>query len=130
MKKGGWIMKFYDDNKEKIDGLINAAKMGANDFFGVVNGKREELVRNAKDLKEVKANDLLAAVKLNELVKKEDEEPKKKNPILVCLAVIGAIAAVAGIAFAVYKYFTPDYLEDFDDDPDFDDDDDLFEEDE
>ena len=40
---------------------------------------------------------------------------------------IGQFAAVAAIAFAVYKYFTPDYLEDFDDDPDFDDDDDLFE---
>ena len=39
--------------------------------------------------------------------------------------IIGAIAAVAGIAFAVYKYLTPDYLEDFDPDDysdDFDDD--------
>ena len=36
------------------------------------------------------------------------------------MAIIGAIAAVAGIAFAVYKFFTPDYLEDFEDD--FDDD--------
>ncbi|MBF1261482.1 MAG: DUF4366 domain-containing protein, partial [Lachnoanaerobaculum sp.] len=34
--------------------------------------------------------------------------------------IIGAIAAVAGIAFAVYKFFTPDYLEDFEED--FDDD--------
>ncbi|HBA96792.1 MAG TPA: DUF4366 domain-containing protein, partial [Lachnospiraceae bacterium] len=32
------------------------------------------------------------------------------------LAVIGAVAAVAGIAYAVYRYFTPDYLEDFDPD--------------
>ncbi len=36
------------------------------------------------------------------------------------MAIIGAIAAVAGIAFAVYKFFTPDYLEDFEED--FDDD--------
>ena len=35
---------------------------------------------------------------------------------MITLAVIGAIAAVAGIAYAVYNYFTPDYLEDFDDD--------------
>ncbi|MCR5651006.1 MAG: DUF4366 domain-containing protein [Lachnospiraceae bacterium] len=83
-------------------------------------------MRNAKDLKDMKANDILAAVKLNELVKKE-EEPKKKSPVVTILAIIGAVAAVAAIAFAVYKYFTPDYLEDFDDDPDFDDDDDLFE---
>lgn len=28
------------------------------------------------------------------------------------LAIIGAVAAVAGIAYAVYRFFTPDYLED------------------
>lgn len=119
-------MRFYDDNKDKIEELINAAKSGAGDFFGVMNGKKDELIKNAKELKDVKANDILAAVKLNELVKKEEEQ-KKKNPILVCLAIIGAIAAVAGMAYAVYRYFTPDYLEDFDDDPDFDDDEDFFE---
>ena len=32
------------------------------------------------------------------------------------LAIIGAVAAVAGIAYAVYRFFTPDYLEDFEDD--------------
>ena len=39
------------------------------------------------------------------------------------LAAIGAVAATAGIAYAVYKFFTPDYLEDFEDDfeDDFDD---------
>ena len=36
------------------------------------------------------------------------------------MAIIGAIASVAGIAFAVYNFFTPDYLEDFEED--FDDD--------
>ena len=39
-----------------------------------------------------------------------------------------AVAAVAAIAYAVYRFFTPDYLEDFEDD--FDDDfDDYFSED-
>ena len=33
---------------------------------------------------------------------------------------IGIVAAVAAVAYAVYRYLTPDYLEDFDDD--FDDD--------
>lgn len=42
--------------------------------------------------------------------------------MIAVLAVIGAVAAVAAIAYAVYRYFTPDYLEDFDDD-DFEDDD-------
>ena len=121
-------MGFYNDNKEKIDELISFAQNGTEDFFETVGAKKYELIKNAKDLKDVKANDILAAVKLNELVKKEEPE-KKKSPILTILAIIGAIAAVAGIAFAVYKYFAPDYLEDFDDDIDFDDDDDLFEDD-
>ncbi len=56
-----------------------------------------------------KIEDLLAALK-----KKEDE--KEKNTVLWVLAIIGAVAAVAGIAFAVYRFFAPDYLEDFDDD--------------
>ena len=61
------------------------------------------------------------------LNKKEDE--KEKNTVLWVLAIIGAVAAVAGIAFAVYRFFTPDYLEDFEED--FDDDfDDYFEDEE
>ena len=68
-----------------------------------------------------KIEDLLAALK-----KKEDE--KEKNTVLWVLAIIGAVAAVAGIAFAVYRFFAPDYLEDFEED--FDDDfDDYFSED-
>ena len=69
-----------------------------------------------------KIEDLLAALK-----KKEDE--KEKNTVLWVLAIIGAVAAVAGIAFAVYRFFSPDYLEDFEED--FDDDfDDYFEDEE
>lgn len=63
-----------------------------------------------------KIEDLLNAAKVNELIHKKELEEKNKNTIMITLAVIGAIAAVAGIAYAVYKYFTPDYLEDFDDD--------------
>ena len=39
---------------------------------------------------------------------------------------VGAVVVIAGIAYAVYRYMTPDYLEDFDDDFDdeFDDEDD------
>ena len=37
---------------------------------------------------------------------------------------------MAGIAYAVYRFFTPDYLEDFEDDFDDDFDDDFFEDDE
>ena len=66
-----------------------------------------------------KIEDLLASLN------KKGEE-KQKNAILWALAIIGAVAAVAGIAYAVYRFFAPDYLEDFEED--FDDDfDDYFE---
>ena len=48
------------------------------------------------------------------------EDTKHKNKILWFLAVIGAIAAFAGIAYAIYRFFAPDYLEDFEDDFDED----------
>ncbi|SKC08607.1 hypothetical protein SAMN06296386_1217 [Lachnospiraceae bacterium] len=57
-------------------------------------------------------------------------ERNDRDPILTILAIIGAVAAVAAIAFAVYKYFTPDYLEDYDDDYDDRFDDDFFDDEE
>ena len=69
--------------------------------------------------------------KLEELLAtlKKKEEEKDKNTVLWVLAIIRADAAVAGIAFAVYRFFAPDYLEDFEED--FDDDfDDYFEDEE
>ena len=79
-----------------------------------------------------KMEELVNASRLNSLLTNKEEDEKKKNTIIWVLAIIGAIAAVAGIAFAVYKFFTPDYLEDFeedfDDDFDYDFDDDEKEE--
>ena len=66
-----------------------------------------------------KFEDLINAAKVSELLHKKELEEKNKNAIVIVLAVLGAIAAVAGIAFAVYKYLTPDYLEDFDPDDDY-----------
>lgn len=62
-----------------------------------------------------KMEELVAALK-----KKEDEQ--QKNTLLWVLAIIGTVAAVAGIAFAVYRYFSPD-LDDFEEEfeDDFDD---------
>ena len=73
----------------------------------------------------------LNTTKLEELLAtlKKKEAEKDKNTVLWALAIIGAVAAVAGIAFAVYRFFAPDYLEDFEED--FDDDfDDYFEDEE
>ena len=46
----------------------------------------------------------LNTTKLEELLAtlKKKEEEKDKNTVLWVLAIIGAVAAVAGIAFAVY----------------------------
>ncbi len=72
-----------------------------------------------------KLEDMIAASKLNELLHKKDDE-KAKNTLLRVLAIVGAVAAIAGIAYAVYKFFTPDYLEDFEEDFEDDFDDDFF----
>lgn len=61
---------------------------------------------------------------------RKDEEAKKNNTLLWVFAIIGAVAAVAAISYAVYRYFTPDYLEDFEDDFDDDFEDDFFEDEE
>ncbi|MCI8355820.1 MAG: hypothetical protein HFI47_12265 [Lachnospiraceae bacterium] len=55
------------------------------------------------------------------------DEEKRNNTLLWVFAIIGAVAAVAAISYAVYRYFTPDYLEDFEDDFDDDFEDDFFE---
>ena len=74
-----------------------------------------------------KLSDLLEMAKVSDIIATKKE--KEDNKIVWALAIIGAIAAVAGIAFAVYRFFAPDYLEDFEDD--FDDDfDDYFEDEE
>ena len=51
-----------------------------------------------------------------------------KKTLWMILAIIGFVATVAGIAYAIYRYCTPDYLDEFDDyDDDLDDLDDDFE---
>ncbi len=80
--------------------------------------KMEEIMDlvKARDIKELK-----------DYFNKKEEAEKRNNTIIWVFAIIGVIAAVAGIAFLLYRYFTPDYLEDFDDDLDDDFEDDFFE---
>ncbi len=56
------------------------------------------------------------------LYPKQEEPVKKTNPFVVALAIIGAVAAVAAIAYGVYYYFfapeDSEYFEDFDEDDD------------
>lgn len=74
-----------------------------------------------------KIEDIISATKLNEILQKRDDDKIKKT-ILWTLVIVGAVVAIAGIAYAVYRYFTPDYLEDFDEDFEDDFEDDYFEE--
>ena len=75
---------------------------------------------------------IMDMAKLNELLHKR-EEKKSCNVWLWVLSIIGVVAAVAGIAYMVYRYFTPDYLEDFEDEfeddfeDEFEDEDDFYE---
>lgn len=62
-----------------------------------------------------KVEEMLSASKLNEILRKRDDDKIKKT-ILWILAIVGIVVAVAGIAYAVYRFFAPDYLEDFEED--------------
>lgn len=63
-----------------------------------------------------------ALIKLDELVssmKKKEQTNKTRDAVVMALAIIGVIAAVAGIAYAVYRFMAPvedDFDDDFDDD--------------
>ena len=82
-------------------------------------------------LKDNKLTEKLSMAKLNDLLKKEEEE-KKPSKAVIIFAVIGVLVAVAAAAYGIYRFFTPDYLDDFDDeyDDDFYDEDDDFEDEE
>ncbi len=73
---------------------------------------------------------IVTAVKSNDLVRKirRQEEKKKGHPIVTLLVIVGAVATVAAIAYAVYRYMNPKYA-DFDSDFDYDDFDDDFDDD-
>lgn len=87
---------------------------------------KEKNLKGGYRMNKSKVEDL--AVSISDLLKKEQvKEEKKCHPVVCILAIVGGIVAVAAIAYAVYRYFTPDYLEDFEDDFDDDFDDDFFE---
>jgi hypothetical protein len=83
----------------------------------------DDLIEYLQD-KNLVSDEILSKFNDKNEIKKDNE--KKCNTLLWVLAIIGAIAAVAGIAYAVYRYMTPDYLDDFDDEFDDDFEDDFF----
>ena len=76
-----------------------------------------------------KIEDMISATKLNEILQKKEDDKIKKT-ILWILAIVGAVVAIGAIAYAVYRFFTPDYLEDFEEEFEDDFDDDYFDDEE
>ena len=74
-----------------------------------------------------KIENMISATGLNEILRKRDDDKIKKT-ILWILAIVGAVAAIGAIAYAVYRFFTPDYLEDFEEEFEDDFEDDYFDE--
>ena len=75
-----------------------------------------------------KANDVLNTIKAADFLKKMEQEEKKCNTIAIVSGNVLGVAAIAAIAYALYIYFAPDYLDDFEDEwedddyePDFED---------
>ena len=76
-----------------------------------------------------KMEDLINMTKLNEILNKKEEEEKKTSKVVWIFAIVGIIVAVAAAIYGIYRFFTPDYLEYFEDDFEDDFDDDFFEDD-
>lgn len=90
----------------------------------------DDLIKTVKAQEAVsvaKANEVLEALKTAEFLKKKEEEEKKCNTIAIVCGIVLGIVAVAAIAYALYLYFAPDCLDDFEDEydddyePDFED---------
>jgi len=103
---------------DRIDEILNVVK--AQEAAGLAKAKSI-----LEDVKEYDLSDL-PIPDLQDLFKKEEPVQKKKcNWCLIATIIIGVIV-VAAVIYGLYCYFTPDYLDDFDDDfedDDFEDDD-------
>ena len=101
------------------------------EIISVVKAQEEAGLAKAKSLIDDVKNVEIPDIPVPELFKKKEEPKKKFNWGLFAAIVIGVVV-VAAIIYGLYCYFTPDYLEDFEDD--FEDeefeDDDFFEDEE
>lgn len=111
---------------DKVDEILNIVKT-------IVKAQEEAGLAKARNIiEEVKSYDY-SDISVADLLKKEEPQPKKCKCKFGCIiCVIIAILVVAAVIYGLYRYFTPDYLDDFDDDFEDDefDDDDFFEDDE
>lgn len=76
-----------------------------------------------------KVDDFLTMTKLNELIKKQEDEEKKASKIIWIFAIVGVVVAIGLAIYGIYRFFTPDYLDDFEDDFEDEFEDDFFDDD-
>ena len=76
-----------------------------------------------------KVDDFLTMTKLNDLLKKKDDEEKKATNVVWIFAIVGIVVAMIAAAYGIYRFFKPDYLEDFEDDFEDEFEDDFFDDD-
>lgn len=96
-------------NYDSVRAALDEAKIGASQLYDSLRAKNY--------LKNVSAEEILATLKLKEIVdsnRGKEMEQKKNNALVTVLAVIGILALIAGTIYAIYCYFTPDYLDDYD----------------
>lgn len=100
----------------KISDIITAVKLSS-----IADAKNDILAK--KDEWLARADELINISRLDEILDKREEEKRKKNCLWI-FAVIGAVALLAAICYAVYRFFTPD-SDEFEDYPDADFDDEF-----
>lgn len=112
------------DKFGKLDELIKVIK--AQEAAGLAKAKNI-----IGDVKSVDLPDMIPDISdIAGIFKKEEVVEEKKScckwKVIICIVL--AIIVIAAIVYGLYWYFTPDYLEDFEDDFEEDDfEDDLFE---
>ena len=95
-------------------------------MFDKINGLLGTVLEQ-EEIGVAKANELINAIKAAEFLKKKEEEKKRSNTIAIVVGIILGVAVIGAIAYGLYLYFAPDYLDDFEDEfdddeePDFDD---------
>ncbi len=94
-----------DTIREKLENLIDLKELG--DKLDI------DRIKERIDLRE-----LGSRFDLDKLTDVLNERKSKKatNTLLFVLAIVGAVAVAAGIAFLIYRYLTPAYTDEFDED--------------
>lgn len=84
-----------------------------------------------------KMEEILSLAKISDFIHRQELEEEKKKTVCLVFAIIAGVAAIAAVAYGIYKYMSreddmDDYEDDFEDDfdDDFDDEDDFVKEEE